>query len=194
MMPPAEQHARREPNDAHEAGPPPIQFRLKALLIATTLVALLLAVLTRVGGVWAAALIWVSLLVAGHVLGNVMGTRATARMPARSRETTETTEFTAQTVEPIDPRHVAAPTTPLGLTAGLGLRIFILVGCGGLVGSLVGTLILWLHNDRKLDLPALALAAFSSAVVGAFLTFLTTTFFQIVSRAFRHATDHSAKK
>lgn len=191
MIPPADEHVSRKHSDEHETGPPPIQFRLKALLIATTLVALLLAVLTRVGGVWAAALIWVSLLVAGHVLGNVMGTRATARMPARNRETTE---FTAQTVEPVDPRHVSAPTTPLGHTAGLGLRIFILVGCGGLVGSLVGTLILWLHNDRKLDLPALALAAFSSAVVGAFLTFLTTTFFQIVSRAFRHATDHSAKK
>jgi hypothetical protein len=191
MIPPADEHASRKHSDEHETGPPPIQFGLKALLIATTLVALLLAVLTRVGGVWAAALIWVSLLVAGHVLGNVMGTRATARMPSRNRETTE---LTAQTPEPIDPCRAAAPTTPLGHNAGLGLRIFILVGCGGLVGSLVGTLILWLHNDRKLDLPALGLAAFSSAVVGAFLTFLTTTFFQIVSRAFRHASDHAAKK
>jgi len=191
MIPPAEQHTSRKHSDEHDTGPPPIQFRLKALLAVTTLAALLFAVLTRVSGVWAAAVIWFSLLVAGHVLANVMGTRATARMPTRNRETTE---LTAQTSEPIDPRRAAAPTTPLGLTAGLGLRIFILVGCGGLVGSLIGTLVLWIHNNRSLDLPALALAAVSSAVVGGFLTFLATTFFQIVSRAIRHAADHAAKK
>jgi len=191
MTPPGEDRAPRKASEDHDPGPPPIQFGLKALLTATTIAALLFAVLSRVSGVWAAVVVWLSLLVAGHVLGNVMGTRAAAHVSGRRRDESELSTHTA---EPIDPHRAAAPTTPLGANAGLGLRVFILVGAGAVVGSLAGTAVLWIHNDRRLDLPALALAAFSSAVVGAFFTFLGTTCAQVISRAFRHASDHAARK
>lgn len=187
-----EDHAARWDQAAHwdhDPGPPPIQFSLKTLLIWTTIAGGLFALLSRVNSVWAAVVIWVSLLVAGHVVGNAVGTHGRDRARYRRRSDDG---LNLQSAVPADPRDVAAPTTTLGHNAGLGLRLFVLVGCGAVVGSLVGTTLVWFHNDRQLNGPALLLAACSSAVVGAFLTFLAASCLQVWSKAWRAASRHSA--
>jgi hypothetical protein len=176
-------HADQDP------GPPPIQFSLKTLLLWTTIAGGLFALLSRVNSVWAAIVVWVSLLVAGHVVGNAVGTHGRDR--ARFRRGSDD-GLNLHTTTLADPRSAAAPTTTLGHNAGLGLRLFVLVGCGAVVGSLSGTTLVWFHNDRQLNGPALLLAACSSAVVGAFLTFLAASCLQVWSKAWRAASRHSA--
>lgn len=185
-LPPANHDRAVQEN--HDPGPPPIQFSLKSLLALTAIAAGLFALLSRVSSVWAAVLIWVSLLVAGHVVGNAVGTHGRDRARARRRSDDG---LNLPGAVPADPRTAAAPTTTLGGNGGLGLRLFMLVGCGGVVGSLVGTTLVWFHNDRRLNGPALLLAACSSAVVGAFLTFLAASFLQVWSKAWRAASRHA---
>lgn len=181
--------APRPAADDHEPGPPPIQFRLKTLLAFTAIAAALFALLSRVSHVWAAVLIWVSILVAGHVVGNAVGTHGRERARTRRRSDDDRNLHAAA---PIDPRAAAAPTTTLGRNEGLGLRLFILVGCGAVVGSLLGTTLVWFHTGGELSGSALLLAACSSAVVGAFLTFLALSFLQVWTKAWRAASRHSA--
>lgn len=196
MSSPADDRAPTTANDPrampddHDPGPPPIQFRLKTLLALTMIAAVLFALLSRVNSVWAAVLIWVSLLVAGHVVGNAVGTHGRERARTRRRSDDG---LNLHSAAPADPRAAAAPTTTLGGNAGLGLRLFLLVGGGGIVGSLVGTTLVWLHNDRQLNGAALLLAACSSAVVGAFLTFLAASCLQVWSKAWRAASRHATE-
>src|SRR5262245_33408178 len=88
-----------------DPGPPPVQFRLKTLLIATSLVSVVFALAGRINVVCLAALIWFLLLAAAHVIATFMGTRASAHAPSRyrvgsDRPTTSTTH---------DPRQECAP-------------------------------------------------------------------------------------
>src|SRR5690349_7963308 len=73
----------KEQDGDADLGPPPVQFKLKSLLVALTLIALVFAVVGRVSFVWGAALVWMALLIAAHVAANAMGTRATAMAPTR---------------------------------------------------------------------------------------------------------------
>ncbi|MCE9605599.1 MAG: hypothetical protein K8U03_11960 [Planctomycetia bacterium] len=188
---PAENHAPRKTSEDLDPGPPPIQFRLKTLLATMMLAAILFAVLSRVGGVWAAIVIWVSLLVAGHVLGNALGSRATAYVSGRRRRD-EAPPIPAG--QPVDARGAAAPTTTLGTNGALGMRLAMIVAGGGVCGSIIGTSLVWIHNDRTLAWPALGLAAFSSAIIGAFLCFLAASCLQVTAKAWRAAERHSTKQ
>lgn len=190
MSLPVDDHPQAPRGDDHDPGPPPVQFSVKSLLVFTTIAALLFALLSRVSNVGAAVVVWVSLLIAGHVVGNAMGSRAAARVIGR-RHTEDLPRL--YSASPIDPRQASAPTTTLGRNAGLGIPLYILVGCGAIVGSLGGTTLVWIHNDRQLNGPALGLAAFSSAVVGAFLTFLAASCFQVWTKAWRAASRHASK-
>jgi hypothetical protein len=61
----------------------PPQFTLRAMLIGTLLVAVLISLVTAVGTAWALGLLFFALFVAAHVVGNAVGTRLRDRAVVR---------------------------------------------------------------------------------------------------------------
>ena len=183
---------------AHDAGPAPLQFRLKTLLILMALAAGLFAALQRVSAPLGAVLIWSVLLIAAHVMANALGTRSTAHAPTFARRRTAIAEnhddehhLEQQALES-DPQAAVVPTTRLGGNAAHGSAIQHVIVFGAAVGSAVGTTLIWRHNRDGLDWSSFLLAACSSAVIGAFLTFLSSTCFHVTTRAWREAARHAS--
>lgn len=189
---------------AHDAGPAPLQFRLKTLLILTALAAGLFAALQRVSAPLGAVLIWSVLLVAVHVAANALGTHSAAQAPTFARRRVANTgleaddadgesRFEQQSLES-DPQAAIVPTTRLGGNAAHGTAIQHVIVFGAAVGSIVGTTLIWRHNRDGLDWSSFLLAACSSAVIGAFLTFLSATCFHVASRAWQEAARHASSQ
>lgn len=187
---------------AHDAGPAPLQFRLKTLLILMALAAGLFAALQRVSAPLGAVLIWSVLLIAAHVAANALGTHSAARAPTFARRRVANTAIETddadgesrleQQVLELDPQTAIVPTTRLGGNAAHGSAIQHVIACGAAAGSIVGTTLIWRHNRDGLDWSSFVLAACSSAVIGAFLTFLSATCFHVASRAWREAARHAS--
>lgn len=168
----------------HDAGPPPVQFRLKTLLAVTAALSLVFAAMGRLSAVWAASLAWFLLLVAGHMAAGAMQTHATMHTSSRLRRKA----VGAPPVPKLDMRQACAPTTQLGSQTRLGWGMAITVGVGALLGCIVGTTLIFSHNRGELGVPAFGLAAISSTGIGAFLSFLAGTCAKSASKAFREAT------
>ena len=180
-----------------------MQFRLKTLLILMALAAGLFAVLQRVSAPLGAVLIWSVLLIAAHVVASALGTHSTARAPtfARRRAAGNAEQeapdaggelrFEKQALE-TDPQAALVPTTRLGGNAANRSAVQNVIVAGAAVGSIVGTTLIWRHNHDGLDWSSFLLAACSSAVIGAFLTFLSATCFHVTSRAWREAARHAS--
>lgn len=190
---PRNQGAPHGKEAAYDDGPAPLQFRLKTLLVVTAVAAAIFAAMQRLSAVWSAALLWAALLVAAHVVANALGTHAAARSPTLARRRAMLAddpdageEHVLRSMEQ-DPRSALVPTTRLGGSAGHGMVLATIVVLGATIGSIVGTILIWHHNDGRLDGPRFMLAAFSSAVIGAFLTFLSATCFHVATRAWREA-------
>lgn len=171
-----------------DPGPPPVQFRLKTLLAATAVSCVVFALAGRLSGVGLAALIWFLALAAAHMAATVVGTRMSAHAPTRGVIGTDR----PAPIEPYDPRRDCAPTTRLGGNARLGLTPWIGTLVGAVVGCGLGTTLVYLHTGGRLGWPGLALAAGSSAGIGAFLSFLAGSCAKVASRAWREAT-HTAE-
>jgi hypothetical protein len=167
-------------------GPPPVQFSLKSLLVLTTLICAAFAVVARLSLLGAVAMVWLLLLAAAHVSGNAWGSRATARSSNRHRSGA----MKPPGGEPL----TCAPQTHLGSQAALGLSVAVMVGAGALIGSVVGLALIWRHNDGGLGSTGILLALFSSAVIGAFLTFLTCSCLKVAAKAFRQASRSAGKQ
>lgn len=158
----------------------------------------LFAALQRVSAPLGAVLIWSVLLVAAHVMANALGTRSTAHAPTFARRRAANAEnydgehqFEQQALES-DPQTAVVPTTRLGGNAAHGSAIQHVIVFGAAVGSTVGTTLIWRHNRDGLDWSSFLLAACSSAVIGAFLTFLSATCFHVATRAWREAARHAS--
>ena len=169
--------------DTGDPGPAPVQFRLKTLLSLTAAVSVAFAAMGRLSVVWAVALAWFLLLVAGHVAANAMQTRAVDHAtPRRRRDANDADSAT------IDMQQVFAPTTRLGSRARLGTGTALVVVIGTIAGCCVGTTLVVLHTGGELGPAAFFLAAISSAGIGAFLSFLAGSCAKVTSKAFREAT------
>ncbi len=169
--------------DGSDPGPAPVQFSLKTLLSLTAAVSVAFAAMGRLSVVWAVALAWFLLLVAGHVAANAMQTRAVDHAtPRRRRDATDAGSAT------IDMQQACAPTTRLGSQARLGTGLTLVVGLGAIVGCVLGTSLIFVHTRGELGLSAFVLAAISSAGIGAFLSFLAGSCAKVTSKAFREAT------
>jgi len=171
---------------AGDEGLPPVQFSLKALLVLTTLLCAAFAVVARLSLLGAVAMVWMLLLLVAHVSGNVWGSRAAARATRNQRSGTRTLGS-----DPAPP--VCAPQTHLGSQATLGLSMAVVVGAGAAVGSIVGLSLIWRHNQGGLGATGIVMGAFSSAVIGAFLTFLSASFLKISAKAWRQAARSAGK-
>jgi hypothetical protein len=178
------------PDERHDPGPPPIQFRLKSLLLATAAMSVVFAAAGRLTGVWVVVLAWSLLLVAAHVVATVLGTQNAARAPSRRGGEPNRTESGA----PVDTRSACAPTTRLSDNERLGWRLWCVTAGGAVVGCGVGTMLVALRDGDRLDWPALLLAAASSSGVGAFLTFLAAGCAKVAGRAWRQAGGDPARR
>jgi hypothetical protein len=166
-------------------GPPPLQFSLKTLLVLTTLACAAFAVVSRLSMLGAVALVWLLMLMAAHVSGNAWGSRATARSTRFRKPGTDGAG---------NPGLLAcAPQTHLGRQATLGLSMAVMVGVGAAIGSVVGLALIWRHNHGGLGPTGILMGAFSSAVIGAFLSFLACSCLKVSAKAIRQAAGHAGK-
>ena len=152
---------------------PMLQFRLKTLLIAVALCSAAFAVMAWIGAFWSMVLLFFVALIAGHVAGNAIGTKLRDGRPKRPPP--EQMSATA-TQRPC----VAAETPPrLGTTASLHRVTLISTLAGCAAGALTGRMIFLQVDHGQLRAADWALALVSFAVLGGFLAFLASSFFQI---------------
>jgi hypothetical protein len=154
------------------------------LLLWVAAIGALFAVLREVGPVWQAVIVWFLVLVAVHVAANVRGSRLGARRrQSESDARGAPREPTAAKL--IGPRF--AQTTRLGGTARLGRAPLAMTLLGVLVGGSLGTTVFASVSWERSGYAGVFVAGLSSAVVGAFLAFLSSTFLQTAVQAFREA-------
>lgn len=164
------------PSDDYDTTLKPPQFTIRALLMGTAAVALLLSVLMAIGAFWAAALLFLLLLVAAHVLGNSVGTRLrdgngqrTVARPAAAR--------------------VANAAIPAGRLSERKRLHWI-----NLVFTLLGAIAAGYFGGRALaetypeaTLAAIVLAHLSSGVLGGFAVFVVSSFLAVLRQALSEA-------
>ncbi|HEV3005744.1 MAG TPA: hypothetical protein VGX78_14855 [Pirellulales bacterium] len=171
-------------NDERQAVGRPFQFGLRTLLLWVAALAALFAVLGKVGPVWQVVIVWLLVLAAVHVLANAWGSRAGAARhmpdPASDDKRGE-----AKSVAPCPPRF--APATRLCETARLGRTPLTVALVGVLVGGSLGTLVFALVSWERSGYGGVIVAGISSAVVGGFLGFLSSSFLQTAVQALREA-------
>jgi hypothetical protein len=160
-------------------GPP--RFTLRQLLLAMTALSCLFGLMTAVGLWWSMAILLFLSLVLAHVLGNSLGTRLRDRA---SR---------CVLVDKMASREFAAPVrlqvaAPQRLTQRVRLhRITLVMAIGAaVVGAMLGGAGLFnLYPDASLA--AIGLGVVSSAVLGAFAGFATSSFLSVAQQALREA-------
>ena len=163
--------------------PPPRlrQFSIRTLLLSVAAVGVLCAVGKLIGAEWMSLTLWVLLLGVAHVAGAIVGHR---------RRAVDSANF-----DPPDPAHLSRGAPLPELTAARPselthqqplarwVRHFTIGGsllgaCGGLVG-------MWLLGAASIN--GLVLGTLSAAVLGAFFSFLASSFLAIAANAFEEA-------
>jgi hypothetical protein len=141
----------------------------------------LFAVLSRVGPLWSAAIIWFLILAAGHVLGNVWGSHA-----SRLRTSSDDDQSGSAALQ--SPRPVTfAPTTRLCEKSQLGWIMPTVTIVAALIGGAAGGFaLIWLHWG-EVALAGLLVGTISAAILGGFFGFLTSSFVEVSARAFNEA-------
>ena len=178
-------------------GPP--QYSLRSLLLAVGGVFLLIALVDWVGAAWAAPLVFLMILIVGHVMGNVVGTRlrdagstcqrpATASMSQTTGNSTANSTTAATAVCLARMRSVRKPhlcdKTPLER------GVWLLVASGIAAGSLAGGILLATLQWQDITWIGLLLGAVSAGILGGWLTLLGATFLHAAGRAWREAVEH----
>jgi hypothetical protein len=150
-----------------------LQFRLKTLLAVVALCSAAFAVMAWIGAVWSMVLLFFVALIAGHVVGNAIGTKLRGGRPKRPPP------------EPMSATATQRPSVPaeapprLGTTASLHRVAFVVTCAGCAAGALTGRLIFLQVDHGQLRAADWVLALVSFAVLGGFLAFLASSFFQI---------------
>ena len=176
-------HDTLEPVDRPNALGPP-RFTLRTMLLAVTALGCLFGVMTALGSLWSIAILFFGCLVAGHVIGNSVGTRLRDGAPRHER-------FTPA---PFGERVGAAYSST---AQGSGLsrrgrlsRITLVMTFGGAVaGAFLGTGLAAIYPEA--GAPAVALGVVSSAVLGGFVGFLASSFLSVTLKAWREALAQS---
>jgi hypothetical protein len=172
----------RLPNDEHTTAAAPFQFGLRAMLLWVAALGALFAVLGKVGPVWQVVIVWFLVLAAVHVLANVWGSRF-----SRRRAVPDCDDMSAKSSGAPHGPPQFAPVTRLRETARLGRtpRTITIVGVlvGGSLGTLFFAIVSWEHSGYG----GVFVAGVSSAVVGGFLGFLSSSFLQTALQALREA-------
>jgi hypothetical protein len=164
-------------------GPP--RFTLRTMLLAVTALGCLFGMMSALGTVWSMVILLFGCLVAGHVLGNSLGTRLRDGAPKRSG--------VSQAL-----RDARFAVTHRSGVEGSGLsqrtrlsRVTLVMSFGGATAGafLGGTGLAAIYPDA--GAPAVALGVVSSAVLGGFMGFLTSSFLSVTLKAWREALAQS---
>jgi hypothetical protein len=160
-------------------GPP--RFTLRTMLLAVAALGCLFGVMSALGTVWSVAILLFGCLVAGHVLGNSLGTRLRDGAPKRSgvSPTRQDARFAAT-------HRSAVEGSGLSRRTRLS-RITLVMAFGGATAGafLGGTGLAAIYPDA--GAAAVALGVVSSAVLGGFVGFLTSSFLSVTLKAWREA-------
>ena len=175
------QHARREAVSNRE--PPRFRFRLRQLMAVTAAASLFYGLLVLTEGPWPLVTGVGLLLVVGHVLGNVLGTRL--------RDTSvEVRRFFPEepvaTKHPVDLNRIDLPRASLlrkrDRIHSWGPRSVV---AGAVTGALIGGVVIALTIGDRLGGWAVAVGIASSAVLGTWVAFLGCRFSSIAKHAWR---------
>ena len=174
-----------EPTGASDRGAAlgPPQFSLRSLLLAVGGVFLLIAVFDWVGTAWAAPLVFLMILIVGHVMGNVIGSRLRDAGSTCNRPQAVSTTLGRVRTRSIRRSHLWDKTP-------LDRGVWLLVGSGIVAGGLAGGTLLATLQWQDITWVGLLLGAVSAGIVGGWLTLLAATFLHAAGRAWREAVEH----
>jgi hypothetical protein len=162
-----------------EFGPP--RFSLRTLLLTMTAVGCLFGLMSAVGATWSLLLLFFLCLVLAHVVGNSLGTKLRDRAGRR----VEIDDLNRAEAGALRPLEIAMPGR---LTQHTRLsRITPIMSIGGALigGTLGGTRFSEMYPDS--GLAAVALGVISSAVLGSFAGFATSSFLSVARQALGEA-------
>ena len=181
---PTMSHETLEPVDRPDALGPP-RFTLRTMLLVVTALGCLFGVMAALGSSWSIIILLFGCLVAGHVIGNSLGTRL--RDGAPRYEKLSLAAFDAR----VGPAH-----SPAAQGGGLSRRIrlsrvtLVMTFGGASAGAFLGgTGLAAIYPEAGAS--AVALGVVSSAVLGGFVGFLTSSFLSVTLRAWREALAQS---
>ncbi|MEX0936698.1 MAG: hypothetical protein WDZ59_02480 [Pirellulales bacterium] len=190
------------------------QFGLRRLMLAVTLMAVLLTVMSWLGPTGSAALAILLLLGMAHAGGNALGKHLRDTSSAVSRSHTgagfgrpygghgatpcEIKPPAPGSTEPRLERITALPRAKCSLASShlqnrssLGWRVPLCMITFALCFGIAGGVLLVLSRGVQLSTPGLVLGAISAAVVGSFAGFLVAAFWLAARSAWREASHSS---
>jgi hypothetical protein len=168
----------------------PFQFSLRTLLLFVSAVAVLMAIITRVGAVWSVAIVLGLLLVTAHISANAFGTRAVNRTTQRLARRHEDDADELCVTGPLQ----FAPHSRLSERRRLGWSMPLATVVGAAVGGTFGSVLLSTLYFEAGGFGAVLLGGFSATVLGGFLGFLASTFIGVTGRALSEASRGEGAK
>lgn len=184
--------SRQPPASSLPREPQLFRFRLRQMFLLIALASVFCAALVGTSGPWPLLICLAVLLVAAHVLGNLIGTRL--------RDTSYEVVAWRASQPGLDPDHPVATSAPvelekLGLPSGTPLAGHERVAhwtawfvAGGLTFGLVaGCTAIALTIGPRIEWAGWIVGTISCGVLGAWAAFLTSTFSSIARHAWRHA-------
>ena len=170
-----------------------LRFGLRQLFIVVTLLTLLCGAMTLTRGPWPIVIGSAALLVAGHVLANLIGTRLRDTSKEvrdwRASDPTAAPDSPQAHTGPIDVKQLhLPPSTPLANHKGVNGRwVTLFMAAGGGLGTILGACAIYAAIGSRIGWPGLLVAAISSGVLGTWVAFLASSFGIIARNAWRHA-------
>lgn len=169
-----------------------LKFGLKQLFFIVTLGGLFCTLMVITHGVWPLVILLLALLVLGHVLGNLIGTRLRDTSYEvrqwRATDPRQDPDYPRATPQPYELAKLSLPDeTNLANFNKLvrGMR-WILLG-GFSLGALLGGTFLATAFGNRIGWPGWVVGTISSGVLGAWLAFLGVSFTVIARDAVRQA-------
>jgi hypothetical protein len=170
------------PTADRRVGLSPPQFGLRTLLLAVTAVALLLVALKWWGPAIAAAILFLGISIAAHVLGNSLGTELRKQHGGHDPPPASAVP---RGTSPGDEHR--AETTTLGERRSLGLLHLTCSLLGLVAGAIGGGWWTSFHYGAKAGWGNLVIAVIAFGILGGIWTFLTLAFLQVTVGAAWHA-------
>lgn len=164
----------------------PLQFTSRTMFVVVAGCALLFAVIHAVGPLWGTAIVWLLLLVAAHVAGNLHGAHRRSSGP---NDVSSNSESPPAQARPVAIEAVCAPATRLRHSKGFGWALFISTVAMALLGWFGGTIVLL--TVMRAGAGGVVLGGLSTGVLGGFLGFVAGSFTMVATRAFREASQEA---
>ena len=180
-------------------GPHLFRFGLRQFFAFTTAIGVLCAALSAANGPWQAVIVGAAVLIAGHVLGNFLGTRLRDDSQASAEFSAESgLDGPLERAAGRTPRDAAATipeATSLAGHQGASLRRSQWAAAIGLtLGSCVGGAGALALGGQAVTWAGVAVAAVSCGVLSAWCAMLVAGFLAIGRRAWKEATDRESAR